>query len=215
MGKRVKKLPMATVVGSFELEIADRDWRRIETAYGRPLSADLRDKIFLLTQSFINFAPFEQSAEPLKLARDRAEAWRRTAEGLRQELFSGSQSDAYVFAQSQVTRIFADQNLFHNLAGILTSFAVACQQAIDFMEDPALPDHREGEKWEKWVISLRTALREAGHPTGARKDSGDLGKESPFTMFVSELQKCVPETIQRYTKSTSGLASAIYRISQS
>ena len=216
MARRARTLPFARVSEEPKFEISTTDWPRIERAYGHRLPHTTRDEILKLTTSFVYFAPFEATAEPLKLARDSAIAWKRAAQKLQRALCEQRGSDALVFAKHRVELHFNDArfrrwHFFEDFSGVLTSFIVACNQAVADMDNPELPEHRQGECWENWVRGLTRALDEAGLPTGARKDSADLGEESAFTNLVAALQKFVPVEIRRSTLSLSALAKAIQR----
>jgi hypothetical protein len=216
MARRVRTLPIASASEEPKFEINTTDWPRIESAYGHALPQSMRDEILKLTTSFVHFAPFETTAEPLKPARDMAIAWKRAAANLQHALHGDGCSDALVFAKRRVRMHFIDAHfqrprLFEDLSGVLTSFIVACNKAVADMDDPGLPEHRQGERWENWVRSLTRALDEAGLPTGARKDSADLGEESAFTNLVAALQNLAPAKIRRSTRSRSALAKAIQR----
>jgi hypothetical protein len=215
MARRVRTLPIASASEEPKFEINTTDWPRIESAYGHALPQSTRDEILKLTTSFVHFAPFETTAEPLKPARDMAIAWKRAAANL-QHVLHGDDSDAFVFAKHRVKKHFIDarfqqSHFFEDLSGVLMSLIVACNKAVADMDDPGLPEHRQGECWENWVRNLTRTLDEAGLPTGARKDSADLGEESAFTNLVAALQKLAPAKIRRSTRSLSALAKAIQR----
>lgn len=210
MAKRVRKLPMAIVSGEPTFAIRRNDWPKIERAYGHKLPEPTRDEIVKLTTSFVLFAPFEMTAEPLKSARDIANTWKRAAANLRRAMHEHGSQTAVIFAKHRVEMHFIDAS-FGTLSGVLTSFIVACDRATADMDDPALPGHRQGECWERWVCGLTQALDKDCLPTGARKDSADLGAESPFTNLVATLQKFVPAEFRRATASPTALAKAIQR----
>jgi hypothetical protein len=215
MARRVRTLPIASASEEPKFEINTTDWPRIESAYGHALPQSTRDEILKLTTSFVHFAPFETTAEPLKPARDMAIAWKRAAANLQHALHGDGCSDALVFAKHRVKKHFIDArfgpHFFEDLSGVLTSFIVACNKAVADMDDPGLPELRQGECWENWVRRLTRTLDEAGLPTGARKDSADLGEESAFTNLVAALQNLAPAKIRRSTRSLSALAKAIQR----
>jgi hypothetical protein len=220
MARRVRTLPIASASEEPKFEINTTDWPRIESAYGHALPQSTRDEILKLTTSFVHFAPFETTAEPLKAARDMAIAWKRAAANLQHALHGDGCSDALVFAKRRVRMHFIDArdarfvqrpHFFEDLSGVLTSFIVACNKAVADMDDPGLPELRQGERWENWVRSLTRTLDEAGLPTGARKDSADLVEKSAFTNLVAALQNLAPAKIRRSTQSLSALAKAVQR----
>ena len=56
-------------------------------------------------------------------------------------------------------------------------------------------------------------MKENELPTRVRKDAGNKSKsdkQSPFVIFVRELQRCLPANCKRPTHSDGALADAIY-----
>src|SRR5258707_9666902 len=99
MARRVRTLPIASASEEPKFEINTTDWPRIESEYGHALPQSTRDEILKLTTSFVHFAPFETTAEPLKPARDMAIAWKRAAANLQHALHGDGCGDALVFAK--------------------------------------------------------------------------------------------------------------------
>jgi hypothetical protein len=66
---RIAKLPTAMVSGRRHLCESDIKWKSVEASYGKPIPPKLRDEVFKLTASFVDFAPFELTAEPVSDAR--------------------------------------------------------------------------------------------------------------------------------------------------
>jgi hypothetical protein len=214
MARRKRTLPIASLGRLERIAITSNHWPNLEKAFGHALPQSTRDEILKLTASFVEFATFETAAEPLQPARDSVIAWKRAAEALQRALLERSASDALSFARYRVKSRFSDArfqrpHFFEDFSGVLTSFIVACKMALADMDDPELPGHRQGERWENWIRGLTRVLDKDGLPTGARTD--DLGEESAFTNLVAELQKFVPAEIQRHTHSLLALAKGVQR----
>lgn len=219
MAKPVRTLPIASALGERQLKIFQTDWSRIENAYGQKIPRCTRVEILKLTRACIRSARFEFAAEPLNHARRLALLWKRGAAKLQQGLIKDNGSDAHLWAQSKVKRHFSDNrvrqmHLWDDLLSVSSTFIAACEKAIADMDDPELPGFSKGERWQAWVGSLVRVLDQAGLPTGARKDSSDLGKESSFTNLVHEMQAFMPAEIQRAGASRGALAKAIQRARQ-
>jgi hypothetical protein len=212
MARQIRTLPMASAPGKPRFKPTRAAWRRIERAYGHNIPRATRDEILTLTRSFVYFAPLEHAAQPLKRARKMLGDWKKAAANFQRMLHNSG--DAGVWARSRVNAHFDDvrfrrRQFFDDFSGVLTSFIVACSQAIADAEDPSLRGYRKGEGWENWVRGLRRALNKKGLPTAVRKDSADLGRDSPFTKLVEALQKLMPTSIRRGRASTDALAKTI------
>jgi hypothetical protein len=77
--------------------------------------------------------------------------------------------------------------------------------------------YRVGEAWAQWIRRLTRILKKAGLPTGVRKDTGDVGRTSPFVLFVAKLQRYLPDgqdepdEFRQHTHSEGALAKATER----
>lgn len=232
--RRSRKLPFASAGGEPDLTFSEADWQRIEQAYREPLSADVRSSVVEATQKFVYWEGFERKAEPVAKAQEFIAAYKRAAMGLQQAMSTGGSSDARTSARYLVMKHFQDPRLsdkagssyvgrFHTLTGVLTSFQSACIIALRELEPPpstrgllgdlgALPSFRDGEGWALWIRRLTEIADDNALPHGVRKDAGNKSrsdKQSPFTLFVWELQKCLPKECKCPTQSKSALAKAI------
>jgi hypothetical protein len=102
MARRVRTLPIASA-GREKVTISDRDWQRIERAYGQKLSLEVRGDIHEKTQEFVDRAEFEQNAEPVSDARDRISTIIRAAGSLRSAL-DGGDHDADSHARTLIKK---------------------------------------------------------------------------------------------------------------
>jgi hypothetical protein len=213
--KRTPKLPIATVSGESSLHEGAIKWETVERAYGNQLSPELREEIFRLTQSFVQFAPFELSAEPVAASRARIQKLREGAMNFGMLLDFSDTSDARIQAdwlvhRNLTTKFVQDRDLFGTLKVSLRDFISACNQALVEIEKPGFDGNRDGEYWEKWICALTRSLDQAGLPTSVSNDQ--RSPTSPFTSLVYELQNCVPKHLQRHCFSEEALAKAIQRL---
>ena len=226
---------MASAGGAPDLTISEADWQRIEGAYGEQLSGSVRAAVVKATQQFVYWESFERAAEPVAKTQKLIEAYKKSASDFQRAMQAGGSSDARTLARHLVMKNFQDPRLsdkagssyvghFHSLSSILTSFQSACFHALKELEPPppstrgllgdlgALPSFKEGEEWALWIRRLTDIADGNSLPGGVRKDAGNKSKsdkQSPFTLFVWELQKCLPKGCNYPTQSKSALAKAI------
>jgi hypothetical protein len=216
MPKRLPKVPRATVSGpSPKASISADDWRRIESAYGRRLSPELRERIHELTNSYFEFTVIERAAPTMDLAKKRIKDIRSKAKALRRALLdSNKDGDAALYADHLLALHLNDPRLnvtsgLESFINVITSFVAACDEAWKKVNDSKVPTY-EGEQWSLWVRRLTRILADAGLPTSVRKDTdkNKPNRPSPFVAFIRELQFCVPA---RHQHSNVALATAIHK----
>jgi hypothetical protein len=99
------------------------------------------------------------------------------------------------------------------LSGLLTSFRDACTLALRDLQDA--PSFREGGARDIWILRLTQIMEDNGLSVGVRKDAGGKSrsdKQSPFVLFVRELQFCLPDACRCSMQSDSALAKAIAEV---
>ncbi|MHC2584186.1 hypothetical protein [Bradyrhizobium diazoefficiens] len=200
-----------------EFAILEADWKSLETALGKELSADVRGQLIGMTANFLHFAPFELAAEPLDDTDARLTKVRKAASAFQQALNDGRSSDARFFATHLIERHFDDARIgkrqtIHNLSGILTSFIVACTKAQAEIDGDGVAGHSPGEAWKTWIRNVVKLLQENGLPTQVRKDTDkNRSGPSPFVRFIDRLQTCFDRKYRRAIQSPEALAEAITR----
>ena len=222
--RRSGKLPFASAGGEPEVTIGADNWRLIEDAYGHALQAEVREAIVAATRDFLYFEVFERTAEPSVDAETIIVSLKKGAGAFKRTLLArafGRPTDARVYATHLIKRHFHDprlsdnDRLFDTLSGLLTSFDVACTNAVRQLNDPATPSHKEGDMWVHWIGSLAQAVHKVGLPCTVRKDAGNKSRsdmQSPFVRLVREVQECLPVECRRHHKqSESALADAVSR----
>jgi hypothetical protein len=217
--KRSRKLPMAPAPNWVDLDISDADWQRIErTSYGRPLSDAVRKDVLEVTQEFAYFEVVERTAERLGDAEAIVKACKKAASDFQRTLLDQAfkSSDAGDYARQLIKKNFHDARLsidgrpLETLSGLLTSFGGACNLALRDLQDA--PSFREGAARHLWFLRLIQIMEDYGLSASVRKDAGGKSKsdkQSPFVLFVRELQYCLPDACRCSMQSDSALAKAI------
>jgi hypothetical protein len=219
--RRARKLPIAKV-GRPDLTIGDKDWQRIENAFGKSLSDSVRAAIVEATREFLLWDAFERTAEPLAKSQKRIEEIREGAAEFQHVLLS-VHSEAALYAQLLVSKHFKDPRLsnepdrfypwfhsldscFYSLSNVLNSLQLSCDLALRELEPPvstkgvlgdfgAPPSFMEGEAWGQWIRQLTVIVKNAKLPWRVRKDADKSDRQSPFTLLVRELQECAREWV--------------------
>jgi hypothetical protein len=164
----------------------------------------------------------ERQAEPAADAEKIIGACKKAA-GEHNALRASPSSDAASYARDLIrenfhdARLSNDRQFFSALTGLLTSFRRACDlslaELLRELNDPTIPSFQEGECRRYWIPQLTEIMKQAGLPTGVRKDTDKRksGGPSPFVALVRELQGCLPDGCRQTTHSDDALAEAIVR----
>ena len=208
------------VNGDPDLNIDTAKWQQIEKAYGSSLPPNLRADVVRVTEAFLFFESFERTAEPLAKVKVILEAHDRAATRFFNELFAGPSalSDAGIYAHHLIENNFKASQLRSDAAGLdallnlLSAFHIACNTSIKQLND-ASPSSafQKGNAWTTWTSQLTEILKAVKLPASASEDGGGKSsdKQSPFALFVWELQKCLPAECRRHTQSEAALADAL------
>jgi hypothetical protein len=230
VARRARRLPIASAGGAPDFAISQADWHRIERAYGVRLSENVRAAVDEVTKGFVRWEVFERKAEPMAKAQRLIKTLERAAGDFQNAMLRGD-SDAARYGRLLISKHFQEPrlsekpSLFYSLNAVLTSFRSACAIALRELEPPpstrgllgdfgAMPSFKEGEQWALWIRRLTEIADDNSLPSRVRKDAGNKSKsdkQSPFTLFVWELQKCLPQGCKYSTQSKSALAKAIVK----
>jgi len=210
MGKRAPRLPVASAE-RIKVTISDRDWQRIESAYGQKLSPEARRDIHEKTQEFVDRAEVEQNAERVSDARDRISTIMRAANSLLSSL-DGGDHDADVHARTLIKKHLRKEGDTINdpLRGIssdMRRLIFASQDALKELSDTKGEDFKKGEAWKRWSNELTDIAKAHDLHWRVRKDSDKQSRSSPFVELVWELQRSVPKAHRRHSRGA--LAGAI------
>ena len=115
MGRTTPIIPVATSPGARpELSISKYDWRRVEAAYGFPLSASARKQIHEVTQAFLFSVEIEGVALPVALARQRIECMKKAAADFLEVILDNPQDgswDARTYADRLLKKNFLEAEM--------------------------------------------------------------------------------------------------------
>jgi hypothetical protein len=226
-------IPIASLSGGDpELSISNKDWKRIELAYGHDVPATARKQIYNATLTFLFFVEGEQAARPVSEARKRIERLKKAASVFEKAVFDHNPQDvgrdSRVYADHMVGRYFDDQRIagpqrLRSLGLVMTSLTVACRSALADLNDPKNYRPPKGVTWRNWVCRVTEIAKAHQLPTEVRKDttkwkdkngSGRF-RPSPFVALIGALQDCIPERYRQSTHSGIALSEAIARARRS
>jgi prephenate dehydratase len=165
MPRRTGKLPASDGLFAYLASLAPGeeppslftiDWQKVERAYNRSLTAEVRDAMVSTTRFFVLSGSSERTGQPIGLVQTIIKACKRRASDLQRVLPSFESEDAlhavfFISKNYSDTRL-ADGRLFIAFQGFLTSFQLACDAALkEISEFPAV---KEGDEWQSWIRSL-------------------------------------------------------------
>jgi hypothetical protein len=198
----------------------DAAWQRIESACQWCLESSVRLDIVRTTKAFLLFDSLERSAPAAAATRVILEAYDKAASRFFYTVFtdpSGS-SDAGIYAHDLIelnferSRSEKEAALFDALSNLLRAFHIFCNMSLRQLNEQLTTSPGSGNAWQAWVSRLSEIVDKAELSSMVRRDvggEGQRGAQSPFTLFVWELQKCLPERCRRSTPSEAALADAI------
>ena len=209
------RLPFANVGGGDpELAITDSDWTRIEKAYGHKLPSELRSKIYDATWTFIALSDFEESAQPIAVARSRIKKIENAASILENailEIPNGIGSGTAAYADHLISQNFRDTRINGKLkviGSVMVSVVDACRAASLQLGKQTNCAPRKGTAWLTWVHKIESVAKKHDLPTQARKDTDKAADiSSPFVKFLLELQFFLPK---KYRRNRDSLAKAVH-----
>ena len=230
MARRYPKIPR-TIAFNIPFELDSSDWERIERAYGKSLSPQLRDKVVRITKDFLYWASAEETP-PLRDAQKRAKSLRKHAESLLKEMqrttdnevapYTDELIDLYFrrfwFEEFQCKAEVVQDALPPEVVAALSIFLRACDGALSEMD--ALSQQtwmwQDREAWDVWITELTELLKAEGLPTAAATTvSKDKVGYSPFVKFIKQLQNDIPGEFERSQWSSGALTEAIKRARKS
>jgi hypothetical protein len=198
--------------GEEPLSLFTINWQKIERAYGRSLSAEVRESLSSATRTFVLFEEPERTGKSVANVSRTIQAFKKRVSELQKAVPGSDDIATMIISTNFNDRSLRDQpfRILHNL---LILFDVACKSALkELSGSPS--SKKEGDAWNSWVRSLNKILRNNGLPVGVRKDARNKSKSdepSRFTLLVSGVQSCLPRECRRHTHSLDALATAISR----
>jgi hypothetical protein len=219
-------IPIASLSGGDpELSISNKDWKRIELAYGHDVPATAREQIYNATLMFLFFVEGEQAARPVSEARKRIERLKKAASVFQKEFHDKPQnigSDSRIYADYLVDRYLNDLPIgaperLRSMELMASSLIAACNRALADLGNRNNQGRRRGETWGNWVCHVTKIMDAHQLPTEVRKDTdkNKKGKPSPFVTLIRELQARIPDANRRSSHSDMALSEAIARARRS
>jgi hypothetical protein len=200
---RAERIGIAFFDDSLSYRADEEQWERIEQAYGRNLSPELRVKIRKAATTFIIKASTERAAA---LKSDVGDGIRAIASAVTTlvDLFDDGTAPAdntnpNLFARDRIQRFFErfqaeESSSLRALIADLRTLRRACEQAeTDLATEKGF---EEGEAWGGLIFRLTVLLDEEGMPTGISNDG-----RSAFTLFFRALQETLPEDDRRHERA--------------
>lgn len=234
MGKYLKRIPQVPKEGAEPIAFDDSQRTAVEAAYGKSLSEQIWTKIFVATGLYLNAAPFDRTAVPIKDFLPRLNKLKELAKSIKSDfaddVSSNKKSTKRIltgdkrltaiqrqYFQRQKWTNFYPGASFDLLEHTLNAVEAVCDFMSTELADPNY-GYSEGWLWNYWICLLTIIVKEDGLRYEVRKDSDKQKPNSPispFVLFVDELQKCIPNKFRRHSppgsETRGALASAIVR----
>jgi hypothetical protein len=204
MPPRKKLLDISSGAGYPAFRIGRVRRLKLEQKIARSIPEAAWNELIEATRDYRADTDLERNTPPISPAKDRVKKLRAAAEAIwdvHEERVSDKRRTPY-------RHIRADK--LYALALASRDMMKACDSELGALARGEAEDSgfRVGEAWDWWIWRLTRILKKAGLPTGVRKDTGDIGRTSPFVLFVAELQRYLPEKFRRHTRKKA-LAAAI------
>ena len=116
-----------------QISVATFDWPKVERAYGRSLTAEVRNDLAAATRSFVLLEESERTGSRVADVQTKIEACQMRASEFHQALPSPETCGggyARLFINKNFSNAPPGGKLFEILHGLLTSFDVACTAAL-------------------------------------------------------------------------------------
>ena len=195
--------------------------RKIETEYGQgQLPHDLWQQIEAATSILTAFGSAARGAPQADRISKKLERLGKAARELRQEIFDQAQAPEevepltpreiyekyfHVPAPEQIPH-----NLFPFLEDVLGGLDKLTQSIAQELRSGREVGFSEDYSWSLWIRMLGELMKKHGLPAEARKDVDKQKRQSPFVLFVRELQQHIPPECRKFD-SAAGIAQAVHR----
>jgi len=90
---------------------------------------------------------------------------------------------------------------------------VSCDERLPNLEAELASKEAQDPRhpWENWIVELTGLFDQYGLPTPVRTDVDKTDNQSPFTIFICELQELIEKQYRQHDHSIEALAKAINR----
>ncbi len=207
------------------IKFSDRDRLAIEAKYGHKLTSEQWKQITGVTSVLTIFIPGINVASRVRIVLSKFKKLEEAAKSLRSEFNETSDHGNFTpqeiywgfFARRQrPPRQGEEFQFLEEMLGAVIKFSEFAIQKLQ-KPDPKQPNAwctlSESDVWNIWVNALTKIIKDSGLPHKIRKDS-DKNKhdiQSPFVIFIKELQKILPKKCRKFTQSEYALAQGISR----
>ncbi len=236
---RKTRLPISgTLGGPAEGTPTDSDWGHLEKAYGgEKISDDLRVEIKDAVEQYLYWAPFENSAIPVKDFAEQIKEARILAKEL-QKVVASFGSAATLVQRRWERRFHRDESesahetpetpieedelaIFESAWDtertqhrFFCNFRDVVRAVISVLDDTrrevmgeGLPGFSEGDAWNRLIVNLARGFRSKNLKATATKDLNR--PPSAFVTFVKKLQLMFKEEFRRHNSTYAALSQAI------
>lgn len=212
---RLSRVRPSHFSGSIAYAPSGGDWAKIETDYGRDLTARARVTIVKGVEAYFRDERFEQNApyhrDALQWIESVDKAARRLASALHADPRSRT-ADAAFHGQLAIERFLSslpldEQVSLDAMRLHLTALCAAASLAKKDLDKNAKSALNGLAAWKQLIRTLTEIVTAHGMPSAASK--GTNGQPSPFVRMVQALQSTFPPNMRRHNGSYDALAEAI------
>jgi hypothetical protein len=176
------------VTSQVPLGISGDDWKNIEKHSGFAIPPDIRGAVAAKTQTMRWRSEAWQSALPTREAIRQIAGAKRTTVGWLKWM-DGLSDDARAAIMS-----VDEWERFDLVIKPFMNFVVAsCDKTLPELKSDLTSKEAQDVRppWEDWIFELTDLFDQCGLPTPARTDVDKTDNQSPFTIFIWELQKLI------------------------
>jgi hypothetical protein len=230
---RSKRFSVSNMLGApGNWSATEKDWSRLQTAYGKTFGSSLRTEIETAVQEYFYWLPFEDTPfaddHILKLSKAKALAkelgkavhslggagpmvahhWERyfPREDV-EHVDSPADEDDNAFFHRMVALPSKRSRDHHDFSQVVHTLHSALDAAPRDVKSTSAPAFSEGDAWNQLVVDLKRAFMGARFKATASKDANL--PLSPFVRFVMELQGTFKDGKLRRHPTPAGLSLAV------
>jgi len=218
---RISRLRSSHFSGNIAYAPSGGDWAKMETDYGRRLTATARAAIVKSVEAYFRDERFEQNAPYHRDALQSIKSVDKAARSLTSTLLADPRSrtaDAAFHGQLAIERFLSSLPLDEQVSlDTIRRHVTALYAAASLAKKEVAKDARRAPKvlsaWQELICSLTQFALAHGMPSSASKgtDKTPSLEPSPFVRMVRALQSTFPPNMQRHNGSYDALAEAISR----
>jgi hypothetical protein len=229
MPARHLRLPVATGTIRPDFAISVTSWHRLEQTYGYKIPNEVRTSIGRATVKYLWRDQMERKAGSLDSAQAYVSALYKNTDTLLQKLqdIRDCKDDTRTFVgyaigrqlgfagRSESLRQYGSRrpgpivdrftHLVRDLSDLRSALTAIAAEGLRFIEP-----QQEGQAFGDWILDIKSIMRNARLPSGARKDGSISAVDSPFVKLLCALQNHFPPKNRPFTDLKS-MAEAVHR----